>query len=237
MIPQPGVGDEKQVLEKYVSFYRKLDRSEKEEFVDRLRYFLANTRITAVNTRLENEDLVLIGAAAVIPIFGFKHWEYRNIEEVLVYPEAFNHDFEQSGGNRNILGMVGNGPMQHVMILSKAELRNGFEFPGNRSNPAVHEFVHLVDKEDGSTDGLPEVFLPPQYAEPWLKMMHKEIEKIREGRSDINPYGATNEAEFLAVAAEYFFSQPKEFEQHHPELYQLMQEAFHTGAKDPKKKK
>ncbi len=37
-----------------------------------------------------------------------------------------------------------------------------------RENTGIHEFVHLLDKEDGSVDGLPEALLAKQYTLPWL---------------------------------------------------------------------
>ena len=46
------------------------------------------------------------------------------------------------------------------------------------------------------------------------------------GKSDINIYGATNHAEFLAVTAEYFFEKPDQFKQKHPELYKMLAEIF-----------
>jgi Mlc titration factor MtfA (ptsG expression regulator) len=48
--------------------------------------------------------------------------------------------------------------------------------------------------------------------------MQKKIRAIIDERSDINPYGATNEAEFLAVASEYFFERPKLLKEKHPDL-------------------
>jgi Mlc titration factor MtfA (ptsG expression regulator) len=39
-------------------------------------------------------------------------------------------------------------------------------------------------------------------------------------------YGATNKAEFFAVAAEYFFEQPEMFKKKHAELYHLMTQIF-----------
>jgi len=47
-------------------------------------------------------------------------------------------------------------------------------------------------------------------------------------RSDINPYGATNEAEFFAVVSEYFFERPKLLKEKHPELYNLLAEIFNS---------
>ena len=65
-----------------------------------------------------------------------------------------------------------------------------------------------------------------QYILPWLQAMQKEIKKIMANKSDINPYGATNEAEFLAVVAEYFFERPDLLERKNPELYQLLTSMF-----------
>jgi MtfA peptidase len=61
---------------------------------------------------------------------------------------------------------------------------------------------------------------------PWMKMMQKEIEAIKDGSSDIPFYGSTNEAEFLSVVSEYFFQDPKKLEMNHPELFALLRKAY-----------
>jgi Mlc titration factor MtfA (ptsG expression regulator) len=52
------------------------------------------------------------------------------------------------------------------------------------------------------------------------------MHRIEKGHSDINPYALTNEAEFLAVASEYFFEKPDEFKTRHPELYGQLSNIF-----------
>ncbi len=81
-------------------------------------------------------------------------------------------------------------------------------------------------KADGATDGIPEGFLPHEYVEPWVRMMHQEIHKIEAGRSDIDVYATTNEAEFFAVVSEYFFERPEQFQTKHPELYDMLSRIF-----------
>lgn len=44
--------------------------------------------------------------------------------------------------------------------------------------------------------------------------------------SDINPYGATSNAEFFAVASEYFFERPDLLQEKHPELHELLSQVF-----------
>lgn len=222
----PMPGNYRMILQKEVVFYAALDSSKKNEFENRMMHFLASTRITGVNTEVEDSDKVYIAASAIIPIFGFPGWEYPNLHEVLLYPDSFNHDFQQKGNDRSILGMVGDGAYNRVMILSRHELQQAFINRSSKTNTAIHEFVHLVDKTDGSIDGVPAFFVDQQYVLPWLALMRTEMQKILANRSDINPYGATNEAEFLAVAAEYFFERPELLESKHPALYQLLATLF-----------
>ena len=65
-----------------------------------------------------------------------------------------------------------------------------------------------------------------QYTMPWLHLIKEEMDKIKRGSSDINPYAVTNNAEFLAVVSEYFFSDPEEFHQKHGELYSFMSDFY-----------
>ncbi|HEU4472617.1 MAG TPA: M90 family metallopeptidase [Flavisolibacter sp.] len=216
----------RQVLEEQVFFYSRLSAEDKASFEARMEEFLSGITITGVNTTVEDLDRVLIGASAIIPIFSFPNWAYTDINEVLLYPDNFSEDFRQEGGDRAVLGMVGSGAMQGTMILSQHELRKGFSNKTDKSNTAIHEFVHLIDKSDGATDGLPENIIRHQYVVPWLNLMHENIKTIRSGRSDINPYGSTNEAEFFAVVSEYFFERPDLLHRKHPELYSLLEQIF-----------
>lgn len=218
--------DYKPILSQNISFYRELDDAGKLSFEQKVNSFLATTTIEGVGTVVDDTDRVMIASSAVIPILGFKDWEYRNLTNVILYPDAFDGEFQFEGGSRNILGMVGSGYMNGQMILSRAALIKGFSKSAGKENTAIHEFVHLLDKSDGATDGVPENLLAHEYVLPWLKMIHQEIHKIEAGKSDINPYAITNEAEFFAVVAEYFFQKPTELKHKHPELYEILSTIF-----------
>jgi Mlc titration factor MtfA (ptsG expression regulator) len=222
----------KQLLSQHVAHYQKLDAANQLKFEGMIAAFIQNIRIEGVGLEVEDLDRVLVAASAVIPIFGYQEWRYTNLTNVILYPDTFNNDFQFEGedGSRNMLGMVGSGYMNGQMLLSRAALLKGFSASSGKSNTGIHEFVHLLDKSDGATDGVPENLLPHEYATPWLKMMHQEMARIEKGKSDIDPYAATNEAEFLAVASEYFFEKPDQLQSKHPELYQLLSRVF---AQDP----
>lgn len=215
-----------QELEEHVSFYKKLNTTEKELFRKRVQHFLDTTKITAVGAvTLTALDRLYVASGAIIPIFHFPDWAYNNLDEVLIYPDTFAQDFSAEEEGKNVLGMVGDGAMNRMMILSLPSLRAGFE--GNSAgNTGIHEFVHLLDKADGATDGVPAYMIPKDMVAPWIRQMHRTIKEIRNDGSDINPYAATNDAEFFAVLSEYFFQKPGFLKEHHPELFRILEETY-----------
>lgn len=224
----PGAvpADTASMLQEHVRYYRQLTEPERQRFVSEVESFLGRVTIEGVGAPVEDLDKVLIAASAVIPIFSFPGWKYRNLTNIILYPDTFDEHYQFEGDRRNILGMVGSGHLNGQMLLSRSALRAGFSEHAGQSNTAIHEFVHLVDKTDGYVDGLPESLLHNVASLPWLQVMHEEIRRIEAGHSDINPYAAMNQSEFLAVTSEYFFEKPESMQTHHPELYRLLSEIF-----------
>ena len=229
-VPRPFPAEWKELLQTNVHFYQNLNAEEKTQFENDIRTFLKHVRVTGIKTKVEDLDRLLAACSAVIPLFGFPKWEYDHLDEVLIYPKAFDKDFSTEDPKETILGMVGSGNgMDGMMILSKQSLRQGFRNPTDKRNVGIHEFVHIIDKQDGKVDGIPGVLNDNKYMEPWLKLMYQEIDKIKKGKSDIDKYGATSEEEFLAVTSEYFFERPKLFQKKHPELYNLLRKVYHQN--------
>ena len=214
------------LLVTHIDYYQKLDDTAKLRFEQLIDAFLQDTRIEGVGTEITDTDRVMVAASAIIPVFGFPEWRYQNLTNVILYPDTFDGEFQFEGGNRNILGMVGTGYMNGQMLLSRGALIKGFSKNSGKENTGIHEFVHLLDKTDGATDGVPENLMKHEYARPWLQMIHREMHRIQEGKSDINPYALTNAAEFLAVASEYFLEQPEQLQHKHPEIYQQLSLIF-----------
>ncbi|MEO6613230.1 MAG: M90 family metallopeptidase [Chitinophagaceae bacterium] len=218
----------KELLTDYVKFYRQLGEDAKLSFEKRAEHFLSTVKITGVNAVVEDLDRLLVAAGAIIPVFAIPDWQYINLHEVLVYPGAFNEDFDQAGSDRHMAGMVGTGAMQNVMILTKWQLRQGFINEQDSNNTAIHEFVHLVDKMDGTFDGVPEIILERKYTGQWRSMMDTTITQMKNHGSDINMYGATSPVEFFAVISEYFFEQPVLLKANHPELFEMLERIYKT---------
>lgn len=213
-------------MEKKLNFYNALNENEKKEFEYKIQEFLLNCKITGINTEVDITDKIFVAASAIIPIFAFKDWRYLNLQEVLLYPGSFSKEYEFDGDKSNILGMVGSGSMEGIMILSKPALHKGFSITTDKRNTAIHEFVHLIDKSDGSTDGMPELLLDKQFAIPWIKLMRDKTMEIQNSDSDINPYAGTSPTEFFAVVSEYFFERPRLLAKKHPQLYTALEQIF-----------
>ena len=220
-----------ELLIKHVLFYKMLTVEKQMIFQRRIMQFLSEVYIEGVDIEIEELDKILIAVSAVIPVFGFREWRYNNLSGILLYPDAFNEDleFEDQAHSKIIAGLVGTGRFEKQMILSKKALYSGFENNNDTYNTGIHEFVHLIDKMDGITDGVPERLIEHPYVIPWLKLIHKEMEAINDNKSDIRNYGGTNEAEFFAVASEYFFEQPGLMKEKHPELYRMLIACFHKN--------
>lgn len=224
------------LLRENVHFYNNLEEAPQRQFESDIQRFLQAVSITGVKTNVELLDRILIASSAIIPLFGFPAWTYSHLDEVLLYPDSFDRNYNIGSKEEMITGMVGSGPMEGKVILSKPSLRMGFDIANDKKNVGIHEFVHLFDKETGSIDGIPPGFEDKAYALPWLDFVKQKIEEIVTDRSDINDYGATNRQEFFAVASEYFFERPHLLKRKHPQLYGKLSKVFNqdmTAIIDP----
>ena len=227
ILSQPFPAEWEAVLQREVLFFRALDPDEQQRFRRELQVFIGEKLITGIKMEMDSTTRVLTAASAIIPIFGFPEWEWDQISEILVYPDRFDGEYAFDGDSeRQTLGMVGTGAMNRLMILSKPDLVAGFRNSGDKRNVGLHEFAHLVDKSDGTIDGLPGVGLDRAAIGPWIELVRRKMDEMRRGDSDINPYGLTNEAEFFAVTSEYFFERPGVMERKHPELYAMLSGVF-----------
>lgn len=214
------------ILEHYVLFYRGLDQEEKKRFEIEVQIFLHEIRIKGIKTEVDDTVRVLAAASAIIPVFSFPKWEYNNLKEILIYPQAFTRDFRMEGFGRTVTGMVGTGLMKDVMILSKPALIRGYLNPFDKRNVGIHEFVHLIDAADGSYDGMPRVFLEEEDIDAWTAIMGREVWRIGRGESSMDRYALTNPTEFFAVASEFFFEHPMQLQYENLELYNILAKAY-----------
>jgi Mlc titration factor MtfA (ptsG expression regulator) len=227
----------KEILDRFVLFYHNLNAQEKSIFEQKIYSFFNDVKITGVDCNVDDTDRLLVAASAIIPVFRFPNWRYKFLDEVIIYPHAFNNKHQTSKKDSTILGMFGTGYLHGKMVLSRQSLHSGFKIESDKKNVGIHEFVHLIDKQDGSVDGIPHALLENAFAIPWLELIKNKTDEIFEDKSDINPYATTNEAEFFSVVSEYFFEKPKLLKRKHPELYKALEVIFNTKMAEKHKKR
>lgn len=214
-------------LQRHVAFYRLLSDDEQALFRYRIQVFLATTRIEGgVAVEVTDEDRLLVGASAVIPVWAFPDWHYLNVDGVFLLPGLFNSQFECGQPDSLIAGLVGTGPLSGKLALSKPDLHAGFDNSQDKRNVGIHEFAHLIDLADGTMDGFPERLENYRVSQGWFALVQKKIHEIERERTGISRYGSTNPAEFFAVASEYFFERPELMEKKHPQLYRWLTEFY-----------
>jgi Mlc titration factor MtfA (ptsG expression regulator) len=117
-----------------------------------------------------------------------------------------------------------------VIVLAWDAARRGLMNPSDGQNVVLHEFAHQLDFEDYSTDGAPALPTRAEYRE-WARVMSSEFKALQAAEEAGTPtvldtYGATNPAEFFAVATETFFERPAALRARHPELYAELAKFF-----------
>ncbi|TXH20055.1 MAG: hypothetical protein E6Q95_06480 [Chitinophagaceae bacterium] len=213
------------VLAKNVLYYQKLHQDQQKEFVQRVQYFLKTVTITPISQApLNNEHRVLIASSGIIPIFYYPHWFYT-LDEILVYPEVFNLNFDIDGANRNIGGLVGDGALKGKMILSLSALVSAYHRATNE-HTAIHEFAHLIDKSDGKLDGIPELFFDNDNIIKWKNVMNLSMERMANQPAGINLQAMTSPSEFFAIMTEFYFQNPDELKEKWPEVFFILEKAF-----------
>ena len=116
------------------------------------------------------------------------------------------------------------------VVLSWDDVLQGASDIHDGHNLVFHEFAHQLDNESGAAEGAPELPRRSMYI-AWARVLGREYEALissieRNRPTLLNHYGATNPAEFFAVATEYFFERSVELKRLHPELYKTLQSFF-----------
>ncbi len=209
-----------------VPYYGYLSTDQKAELRDDLRIFVAEKQWFGVSgMEITDEMKVAIAAQACLLLLGIKpRYHYDRIKSLVIYPAAFRYQQRRLGpviGNSGML--LGEAAHRSPIVLAWSGVREALKHPHSGENLVFHEFAHHLDGIDGETDGTPPLDSQQQY-DQWETVVNLEFHRLKQadeaGESTLlDPYGATNRAEFFAVATECFFTRGADLRRLHPELY------------------
>lgn len=155
---------------------------------------------------------------------------YERLRLIQIYPGTEFAETSQST-------LLGECSQRGIVSLAWDSVRSDAVNPTDGANVTLHEFAHVLDGEDGQFDGIPLVTRnmnatdAPGAQTAWAQMLSHEFERFRDALNkgveiSIDSYGATDPAEFFAVATEYFFEKPQLLQAKQPELYAALKSFY-----------
>ncbi len=229
--PFPAAWDA--IIDDNVALARRLDPGPRDRLRTLVQQFITEKHWEGCGgLELTEEMQVTIAAQACLLVLAKDRELFDDVTSILVYPSTvitpprrlglFEQPSAPIGHARTVIGeaMLG-GP---VVLAWDAVLAGGRELvPGN---VVLHELAHKLDMETGRIDGTPR--LPDRAARArWAEVCTPSFRRLRAWSemgwpTTLDPYGATNEAEFFAVATETLFTRPHVLAQAEPALFDLL---------------
>jgi len=210
----------RRILEERYDHYHRLPPDLRRRFEEHVALFLAEKRITGVEVEASLELRLLVAASAATLTAGWEgdHWDH--LAEVLLYKKDFGRDYSFEEND-----LSGQAHPWGTIILSVPTLEESFDDPDDGFHVGLHEFAHLLDVEQTRFDGVPRG-LDAARSREWLEVVDHEMDRLRRGKSVLDPYAGESPAEFLAVAVETFFERPLDLRQRHREVYAILRDYF-----------
>ncbi|MFC1739796.1 zinc-dependent peptidase [Planctomycetota bacterium] len=229
---RPFAREWEKIIETNVPLYKRLPDSLKEQLHGLIHIFLAEKSFEGCGgLELTDEIKVTIAAQASMLMLNRKTSYFRKLRTILVYPHTYVARAVSSNGRVIIDGRsvrLGESWQNGPVVLAWDSVIGGTRNITDGKNVVLHEFSHQLDQEDGAADGAPILEHRSSYV-TWARILGEEYEALRKkrrGKAVMNKYGATNPAEFFAVATETFFEKPKQMKKKHPELYDELRDYY-----------
>jgi Mlc titration factor MtfA (ptsG expression regulator) len=224
-----------EIIERNVRYYACLPDADRKELQGLVQIFLAEKVFEGCGgLELTDEMKVTIAAGACLLLLHRQTDIYPKLITILVYPSAYLARSVEPIGTSTVLEgehiRLGESWSSGVVVLSWDEIRAGASDVGDGKNLVIHEFAHQLDREDGYINGTPLLDRRSQVV-AWSRVLNFEYERLQReswlGRHTVlDDYGATNPAEFFAVATECFFEKPRVLKNRHPGLYEELKKFY-----------
>jgi Mlc titration factor MtfA (ptsG expression regulator)/Tfp pilus assembly protein PilF len=173
--------------------------------------------------------VTVAGQAAVLALGLEEPYYFDAAQTIIVYPGPYRHPAmfrNRNGIVRDGTPVSGESWYRGPIVLSWSEVLAGGRNQNDGHNVVFHEFAHYVDALDGEVDGTPPL-VGREQQRTWFRVTEAEYLRLvgkarRDEVSLLDHYGATNRAEFFAVATECFFELPSALLRQHRDLYHVL---------------
>jgi MtfA peptidase len=208
--------EHKAILVKYAISYQRAHAKDRQRMERIVATFVNDKEWVGAGINVAEEMKVMISACAAQLLKGHADLVLKHFDKIIVYPDTYrNH---RSG--RMHEGEV--RPATGTIVISWDDFLNGYAHTHDAHNVGLHELAHAFWFENTIENG-EDNFLNTRFLARWNELAGSEVRSIKAGNSSFfRDYAGTNEAEFFAVAVEYFFEQPLEFRDALPDHYAVL---------------
>ena len=223
------------ILNRNVPHYRRLPANLQLQLRKLVQVFVAEKDFIGCDGQpIDDEVRVTIAAQACLLQLNQSARYFPTLRTILVYPGAFVVERlrpEPSGVLQETRqALSGESWSRGRVILSWEDVLAGAAIPDDGRNVVIHEFAHQLDQEKGFANGAPLLGRRARY-ERWSRVLGAEFARLREQAwlglpTLLSDYGATDPAEFFAVASEVFFEQAPRLAAEHPALYRELADFY-----------
>lgn len=233
-LPRPWL----EIVEANLPVYRNMPADLQAQIQGLMQVFLDEKRfLGAGGLEVTDEMRVTVAAQACLLLLNRRARVYPNLHTIFMYPSAYRTTREtttQAGTvAKPVQTRLGESWTRGPVVLAWDHSKEGGRNFRDGRNVVIHEFAHQLDQADGVSDGTPVLEKSGRYRS-WAAVLGREYEQLR-GRAGrqhlsavLDDYGATNEAEFFAVASESFFEKPRQMIDKHPELFDELRTYYQT---------
>jgi Mlc titration factor MtfA (ptsG expression regulator) len=217
-----------EIVDRNVPYQRRLSAEDRAELRGDVQVFLAEKTFEGCGGLVVTDEIrVTIAAQACLLLLHRETDDYPLLRSILVYPSAYVAPLKEpdEGGviREGTSVRLGESWGRGTVVLSWDDVLRGAADIHDGQNVVLHEFAHQLDQEGGSVGGAPLLPRRSMYV-AWARVLGAEYARLRDdsarGKSGVlREYGATNPAEFFAVATECFFEKGAALRAKHPELY------------------
>lgn len=219
------------ILRQRMPYFRLMPADLQLQLKQHIQVFLAEKRFIGCNgVKITDEIKITIAAQACLLLLNRKTDYYPKLQTILVYPGAFVREQSQQSADGvqfiQKLALSGESWDFGKIVLSWQDTLQGAQLPDDGHNVVIHEFAHQLDQENGKANGAPILGREQSY-KCWSAAFLTQFNLLKQQAlagipSLFDYYGATNPAEFFAVASEVFFEQSERFCREYPKLYQQL---------------
>jgi MtfA peptidase len=232
---KPFPAEWRRILERNFPLYNHLPPPLQEQLHGLISIFLAEKNIEgAAGLEITDEIRVTVAGQACILLLNRETDYYPRLFSIVVYPHQYEVDkplfFSMQQHIEATETRLGESWPTGAVVLAWDHVRQGAADVHDGHNLVFHEFAHQLDQENASADGIPDLGRTSRYI-TWARVVGREYEDLQQHvkagmASLLDQYGATNEAEFFAVATECFFERPLQMKAQYPELYRELQDFY-----------